>query len=905
MVDTASRFRLRPWTSLPRPLLLAVAILLCASTTLYAALWIYDVRTGASKVELGFNKSHNEVYSQRTHSIFVGDVVPDSPAERAGLQAGDRIIGVNGQALDTSAPYDQAYGRGRPGDPVDFTIARPRQPDPITLHGTFRASTPDHRAEGLAQSSAQQILNSFPALFVLVGFAVLFLRLDDPNAWLLALMFSSFATLPSFPAALTLHPALHAFLFAYRAVFNGLFCSLFYFFLAVFPMPSPLERRFPWLKWVAIAVGVSMALPALATGEPALPLFVAQIFGATAWRVAFLVLRYALIALGLLSLAQNAFSAAIPPEARRKSRVLLWGTVAGVMPAVLERAAQDFAGYAPSYWINALIGIVLILYPLSFAYAIVKHRVLEIPVLLRRSVRYVLVQRGYFLLLFCAALLAIFLFTRFFARYFAENSQYGMALSAGFGVALVWFSGPVVRRGTDRIDRAFFRSSYDARMILQDLAQKTLTVTDRQELAGLLELHIEEALHPKSMACYLEAPDGNLTIRHGTIPRESARARPPLPPPKFPSRFGARFVLQDMDTIPPTLPLLVDLARGGKAWDVPPPVSADEADNSPLAPECLVPILGRNSGLIGLLVLGPRLSEEPYSSEAKQLLESVAGQAAVALENMRLAEQMARRLELDRRAEHEMQIARDVQSRLFPQMLPPLTSLDYSGSCIQARQVGGDYYDFLDLGSSQRLERGATRSLPAAAWHLAFVLADISGKGIAAALLMANLQANLRSRYALALDDLPRLLKSVNQLFYENTPDDRYATLFFGVYDDHSRELEYANCGHNFPLLFRANGSLERLESTSMVIGLFPDWDCVTSRVTLAPGDLLVIYTDGVTEAADASGNEFGEERLIETVCKNRELPPAHLVSAIQRAVQGFSDGEQFDDLTLVVARAR
>ena len=133
----------------------------------------------------------------------------------------------------------------------------------------------------------------------------------------------------------------------------------------------------------------------------------------------------------------------------------------------------------------------------------------------------------------------------------------------------------------------------------------------------------------------------------------------------------------------------------------------------------------------------------------------------------------------------------------------------------------------------------------------------------------------------------------------------RYATLFFAVYDDHSRELEYANCGHNAPLLFRANGSFERLASTSTVIGLFPGWQCVTRCITLAPGDLLVIYTDGVTEANNAAGEEFGEARLIETVRACCSLPPKDLVATIQSAVQTFSPGEQSDDLTLVIARAR
>jgi len=908
MARSASKLPLRWWTSLPRPLLLAVAILFCVSATLYAALWMHNVRSWSSEVELGFNKSHLEVFDERTHSHAVKDVEPGSPADRAGLKAGDRIVAVNGRPLKTSLPFDEAYRNGRPGDRVEFTVVRPGQPEPLVLHGVFRARGRIQATEGLAQSSAQQILNSFPVLFILIGFTVLFLRLDDPNAWLLALMFTGISAAPAIFNPFAFPAWGRAFAFAYRALWDGMLCALFYLFFAVFPSRSQFDRWFPWVKWAGLALGIISALPGLGTGDPAFPRFVASLIGSRGSDLLLVSTRYALLALGMVSLSQNAFGSAVSPEARRKTRVILSGTIVGILPVVIERAAYDFTGYQAPFWIDAAVVIAAILYPLSFAYSIVKHRVLEIPVLLRRSARYVLVQRGYSLLLLCGAFLAIFLFTRFFSGVFVQNSQFGMALSAVFGVALVWVSGPIVKRGTNSIDRAFFRSSYDARVILQDLAGKMGTVSDRHELARLLELHIEGALRPQSLACYLETRDGNLVAEQNTVPRAgSAVLRPAPPRPGFPFRLGARFVLRDMDALPATLPFLAELASYGKAWDVPPAVSAraDSGEISPLAPECLVPILGRNSKLIGLLVLGGRLSEEPYSGEDKDLLDSVARQAAVSLENMRLAELMADRMEQDRRAAHEMQIAREVQSRLFPQVLPALNTLDYVGSCIQARQVGGDYYDFLDLGSSERLDRGATRVLDAAAWHLAFVLADISGKGIAAALLMANLQANLRSRYALALDDLPRLLKSVNQLFYENTPDDRYATLFFAVYDDRSRELEYANCGHNHPLLFRADGSIESLASTSTVIGLFPDWQCLTCHITLAPGDLLVIYTDGVTEAADSSGNEFGEDRLIEAVRAHLKDSPQQLLSHIQETVQKFSPGEQFDDLTLVIARCR
>jgi len=872
------------WSAVPRPLLMALAVIFCAATTLYALAWSYDARHPASHpVEIGINRSRDTFFDSKTSAIHIYSVTPGSPAEKAGLRADDQIVALNGQVLTSYSLFDKVWSSSQPGDPVDITVRRAGEAELLTLRTIFRHATSDLPPEGRARASVRKILSLYPICFVLVGFAVLFLRLDDTYAWLLALLFAGFVAVPRFNNQATLPDLLQTFTSLYRTVFYSLITALFYIFFALFPEKSPLERRGPWLKWVALAIAASFLFPGLPYGDSRLPRFVAKAIGDAASDHLQLALTYGLLVLGLISLLSNCTSAKTSPEARRKSRVLLAGTFLGVFPFVLEHMLIDLAGYRQQFWIDAGFSLLVLLYPLSFAYSVVKHRVLEIPALLRRSARYVLVQRGYFLLLFCGALLAIFLFTRFFSHFFAENSQFGMALSAGFGVALVWVSGPLVKRGTERIDRAFFRSSYDARMILQDLAEKSRSVADRSELAALLEHHLTQAFHPQSLAIYFVGSSGNLIASGLQVP--------------------AGLASLDADTS-----FFHGLSVRGRAWDIPQPGDSGAPQNFPLAalsPECVVPLLAHDSRLMGLLVLGRPLSEEPYSSEDKALLDSVASQAAGSLENMRLAEQIADRLELDRRAAHEMQIARDVQSRLFPQVMPPLATLDYVGSCIQARQVGGDFYDFLDLGSSHRLDRGATRVLAAASWHVAFVLADISGKGIAGALLMANLQANLRSRYAAALDDLAGLLESVNQLFYENTPDDRYATLFFAVYDDRSREFEYANCGHNPPFVFRADGSVERLTATATVIGLFQDWQCATRTITLHPNDVLVIYTDGVTEANDASGNEFGESRLRETVRDGLNLSPADLLTAIQGAVQEFNAGEQFDDLTLVVARAR
>jgi len=233
----------------------------------------------------------------------------------------------------------------------------------------------------------------------------------------------------------------------------------------------------------------------------------------------------------------------------------------------------------------------------------------------------------------------------------------------------------------------------------------------------------------------------------------------------------------------------------------------------------------------------------------------------------------AQKLESERRSAQELEIAKRVQSRLFPQQLPPVQTLEYAGICIQAHQVGGDYHDFLDLG------RG----------RYGLVIGDISGKGIAAALMMANLQANLRSQCAVARDELERLLRSVNQLFYENTSESAYATLFFAEYDDKLRRLRYSNCGHLAALLFGRDGTIERLESTCTVLGLFRDWDCSISERVLLSGDTLVLYTDGITESFNHAGEEFGERRLIETMRKHQELPPPALIQAVVNEVQEFS----------------
>jgi sigma-B regulation protein RsbU (phosphoserine phosphatase) len=248
------------------------------------------------------------------------------------------------------------------------------------------------------------------------------------------------------------------------------------------------------------------------------------------------------------------------------------------------------------------------------------------------------------------------------------------------------------------------------------------------------------------------------------------------------------------------------------------------------------------------------------------------------------ADEAVAKIKADRQVKSELEIARNVQQKLFPHQTRLLPSIDYAGQCVPAREVSGDYYDFLDIGDS----------------GLGFVLADVSGKGVAAALLMANLQACFRSQSQDALRQPASMLRAVNKLFYESTPAEHFATLFFGNYDDRSRRLRYVNCGHLPPILIRADQTVERLPATATVLGVFRNWSSEERTVDLAPGDTLVLFSDGVTEAGVETEAEFGEDGLLAVIHANRGSSAEALVNAIVSAVAG----EKADDVTVVAIRS-
>jgi sigma-B regulation protein RsbU (phosphoserine phosphatase) len=842
----------------------AIAILFASAMLVYSITWMYYIRQGP-RTSLGFLADE----SPDGQGLMITEVKPGSEAERAGVAVGDRLVSIEGRSVRIMEPAFTVLTQRPAGYRVSLELRKAATGQVIPLNLELQSAPGPYDFPSrisIGEYVAGQIVSSFPVLFVLVALPVLLLRLDDRNAWMMAICFAGMVASAPIVAHTGLMPGpLRAFVLGYMVLFFPITPAAFYWLFATFPDQSPLDRRVPWLKKVLLfgvaAFSVPLAGMAVYWGslDPLWPM--ADFFGYRHLRNASAIYAFSAYLLALVSLVWNSV-ASRDREARRKTQVIVWGSVAALVPWLILQASAyifHFGSYSITFWIWAPCVMMMLLLPLSFAYAILKHRVLDVPVLLRRSARYLLVQRGFVILMIVLGGGATLALADSFSRHYPERAGAAIPVGAMFGIGLVFAGAWVQQRVSRRVDKAFFRSSYDARQMLESLLAQVREVHTHDQLSTLLSEKIEQALHPSFLMIHFSEA-GQLRLRHA----EHC---------EVPSRF------------PEESPLLDSLFASGEPLEVTP--RPEHADFATLGAECLVPIVGRNRQRLGLLALGPRLSEEPYSREDRRLLALVASSAASSLENIGLAEEIAQRMEREKRAAHEIELARQVQRKLFPQNPPHLQHLDFAGECVQARVVGGDYYDFMELAPG----------------IVGFALADISGKGFPAALLMANLQANLRSQYALALKDMAGVLRSVNRLFCENSEPQHYATAFFCTFDDSTRRLRYVNCGHNPAIWLRADGRLQRLDATATVLGLFDEWDCTVNELQLNPGDLFVIYTDGVTEACVPDGDEFGEERLIELLRRNRQLSAADLLRSIVQAIEEFSPGEKADDLTAVVGR--
>lgn len=288
--------------------------------------------------------------------------------------------------------------------------------------------------------------------------------------------------------------------------------------------------------------------------------------------------------------------------------------------------------------------------------------------------------------------------------------------------------------------------------------------------------------------------------------------------------------------------------------------------------------------MIGVLSVFNKRASECFSENDQRLLAIIGAQSAQVIENARLYEEE----KALQKMQQEVQMARDIQTRLLPKAPPVVAGFDIAGKSVPAQNVGGDYFDFLQFRDGR--------------WGLC--LADVSGKGISASLLMANVQATVRGQSVLG-SSAAQCLHSSNLQLYQSTDTDKYVTLFYGVLDAEKRQLQYSNAGHNPPMLFKNGSEPSLLTVGGPVLGILPEVPFEQATVTLDPGDLLLIYSDGYSEAMNHAFEEFGEERLLDVARRNRNASAAQLIDRIGEAVRQHCGGaSQTDDMTMIAVRA-
>ncbi len=287
--------------------------------------------------------------------------------------------------------------------------------------------------------------------------------------------------------------------------------------------------------------------------------------------------------------------------------------------------------------------------------------------------------------------------------------------------------------------------------------------------------------------------------------------------------------------------------------------------------------------MVGVLTVFNKRSEEGFTLSDQRLLGIIAAQSAHVIENARLYQEEQALIRL----QEEMRLAYEIQVDLLPKSNPDLNGYQIAGKSIPSKDVGGDYFDFIPIGDNR----------------LAFCLGDISGKGIPAALLMANLQATLRGQTLLG-NDCKTCVSFANEILYHNTAPNKFATLFYGIINNDDNTISYCNGGHNNPFLFSADNKISLLEKGGLIVGIIPNGSYEEDTISFNTGELLVIFSDGVTEAMNKNDEEFGEQRLIDLIIQNKNESPAEMIDTIIKKVYEFSENQaQMDDITLVIIK--
>lgn len=832
---------------------------------------------GRTRARLPFDDSY--------YGPLVAQAAPESIA--AGLQNGDTVLAVDDRPYTGRWVLLEEVRRSLPGQPLKIEYRRGESSPGIatvTLHA-------ERNAPASLVAWVLHFMFLLMALFcLLVGIYAVFARPLNPYAWLILGILAFFA--PLFINAGQIYSPFRPVAQVWSDFAQTSMPICLMVFGIYFPERSSIDIRFPWIKWLIAA--------------PILVLFPTDLlyiyghgynYSASMWLDS-MFYRIAVAENIFASLAISYFFITLAPklarssgDARRRLRILYYGSVSGLGPffvlLVISLIRKTDFGQGINNWIMVPVLAILLLFPFSLAYVVVVQRALDLRILIRQGTKYFFASQSLFIV---GVLLAIWMSYNI-SLYFSNRAHHrSVDLVRIAAIILLFFAFRFIlsKRLQQKIDQRFFREAYSAEQILSELSEEARNFTEVTPLLTAITQRIGDTLHIERIAVFLRAGDSyHLQLATG-IP-----ATPMMSP-----MLGSMALAATSATI-------TNLTRG----HAPAPVYRDDPSSwlveatdaerdalNDLSTELLVPLPGR-SRLAGVIALGPKRSEEPYSRADRQLLQSVATQAGLALENAELFENLSAEIAQRERVSREIEIAREVQERLFPQICPEVAGIDLDGYCRPAQVVGGDYYDFFVLPAAD-----SGRDM-----RLALALGDISGKGISAALLMASLRASLRSAAQLQAGDLAALMGHVNRMVYDSSTANRYATFFYAEFDPYTRMLTYVNAGHNPPMILRGHERIA-LEATGMVIGLLPEVPFTEANVSLQFGDVLIAFTDGISEAMNAAEDEWGEERMVAAATalldRNGGMTSLQLIQGILGEADRFTAGApQHDDMTLLVGR--
>jgi sigma-B regulation protein RsbU (phosphoserine phosphatase) len=796
----------------------------------------------------------------------------------AGIKAGDRIDAINGRVLDDKdVVFQDEMEKMRGGIPMLLSMSRPASDGTIEKYETTIIPTAIERDFTFYTGFAANFLfvYALPTACILLGFWVLFVRPADPLAWILLFVLLGLSSL-----SIEMYWDGRTVVGAYQKIFFAGWAMSMLLFGIYFPERWALDEKFPWVKWlfiVPLSFQILLTIFGLLRVNTGIDLFqyiapLANVYGSFGFFVNMLAIGLFFAALGYKSgTTKN-------PDAKRRLRLMLYGTSLAITPSFLLVLYRLISGAQGSFfeivpfWIGLTALLLMLLFPLTMAYVIVVYRAMDVGVVVRQGLQYGLAKNGVRVLQ-VLLLVAIIAGTLLIIRNYSENIAVQIAFVVG-GLALIPLIDLVAKRLRVWIDRKFFRDAYDAEQILTDLSDDVRTMVETRPLLEIVTSKISESLH---------VPQVTLLLKNGAnfVPAYAlGYDTPPIASLSDDTRSmqklrkNQHIVLYDDMTEVTSVPT----------------VSLNEREQlRELNSQILLPLAAKNE-LSGIISLSPKMSEEPYTASDIRLLKSVASQTGLALENSRLAEAFAIEAAQKERLNAEVEIAREVQERLFPQELPPVKGLDYFGACRPALGVGGDYYDFLELPDGK----------------FGIAIGDVSGKGIGASLMMASLQASLRGQAIHSGDDLASMISHVNRLVYETSTTNRYATFFYAQFDPVTRKVSYVNAGHNPPFLIRVDGSVETLEVGGPVIGMLPPM-IVTyemGTIDLQDSDMLVGFTDGISEAMNPNEEEWGEDAMLNELKLITEKSAEEILHHIVAAADRFANGaKQHDDMTMIIVR--